>query len=181
MALVAAAGRYIAGFRRLLCAPLYAILAEIFQIKQALSLQQGRRQDELPSMLFRTFAVYIKLAMTKTRITLLVVAGLAAAYGLPSAIGSFFLDDVTYLFRVASFIVGLLLLVGAGLLVLERSAGAILLWLSAATYAAVMLVPAIHRHGIEAFSVLMGAFYLSLTVRIGLAAAAHFLVRRRHG
>mgnify|MGYP000591956827 CR=1 FL=1 len=64
MALVAAAGRYIAGFRRLLCAPLYAILAEILQIKQALNLRQGRRQDELPSMLFRTFAVYIKLGFS---------------------------------------------------------------------------------------------------------------------
>jgi len=29
--------------------------------KQALSLQQGRRQDAHPSMLFSTFSVYIKL------------------------------------------------------------------------------------------------------------------------
>lgn len=119
--------------------------------------------------------------MPKTRVALLVVAGLAAAYGLPSAVGSFFLDDVTHIFRVASFTVGLLLLAGAALLFLERRGGALLLWLSAATYAVVMLLPALQRHGLEAFSVLMGAFYLSLTVRIGLAVAAHVLVRRRHG
>ena len=119
--------------------------------------------------------------MTKTRIALLVVAGVAVAYGLPSAIGALFLNDVTQPFRVAGFVVGLLLLVGGGLLVFDRSVGVLLLWLSAAAYAAVMLVPAFHRHGTDALAVLMGAFYVSLTVRICLAAAAHFLVRRRQG
>lgn len=119
--------------------------------------------------------------MTKTRVALLVVAGLAAAYGLPSVVGSFFLDDVSDLFRAVSFIVGFFLVFGAALLALERRGGALLLWLSAATYAAVMLFPAFERHGTEAFSALMGAFYLSLTVRIGLAVTALVLVRRRHG
>jgi hypothetical protein len=56
--------RTFAGFHGLLCAQFYAILAQILQTKQALSLQQGRRQDERPSMLFRTFAVYITLGFT---------------------------------------------------------------------------------------------------------------------
>lgn len=55
--------RTFAGFRGLLCARAYAILAGILQRKQALSLQQGRRQDEHPSMLFRTFAVHITLEL----------------------------------------------------------------------------------------------------------------------
>lgn len=121
------------------------------------------------------------LTMTKTRVALLVVAGLAAVYGLPSAVWSFFLYDVTHLFRAASFIVGGLLVCGAVLLVFERRGGVLLLWLSATTYAAVVLFPAFERHGTEAFSALMGAFYLSLTVRVGLAVTALVLVRRRHG
>jgi len=112
---------------------------------------------------------------------LLVVAGLAAAYGLPSAAGAFFLDDVTQPFRFASLAVGAPLVVGAALLVLGRRGGAPLLWLSAATYAAVMLLPAFYRHGVDAFSVLMSAFYFSLAVRVGLAAAAHMLCWRCHG
>jgi hypothetical protein len=118
--------------------------------------------------------------MTNTRIALLVVAGLAAAHGLLSIIGPFFLDDVSQPFRVVSLIAGSLLLAGAGLLILERRGGAFLLWLSAATYAAVIVFPAIKRHGAGAFSVLMGAFYLSLIIRIGLAVAAQLLVRSRH-
>jgi hypothetical protein len=62
--------RTFAGFHGLLCAQFYAILAQIFQTKQALSLQQGRRQDERPSMLFRTFAVYIKFRFTAKTVAL---------------------------------------------------------------------------------------------------------------
>jgi len=41
-----------------------ALYSPKFLKKQALSLQLGRHQDERPSMLFRTFAVHITLAIT---------------------------------------------------------------------------------------------------------------------
>lgn len=119
--------------------------------------------------------------MTKSRASLLLVAAISAAYGLASLIGGLLLEDVTAPYRVVSFVVGGLLVAGAGLLILERISGAVLLWLSACVYALVMLIPSLQRHGIGGFSALMGAFYLSLGVRVCLAAAAHFLVRRRHG
>ena len=40
-------------------------IAQNYSIKQALSLQQGRRQDDYPSMLFRTFAVHIALGVMR--------------------------------------------------------------------------------------------------------------------
>ena len=40
---------------------LYAIFVRVLQTIQALSLLQGRRQDERPSILFRIFSVYITL------------------------------------------------------------------------------------------------------------------------
>jgi hypothetical protein len=119
--------------------------------------------------------------MTKSRATLLLVAVIAAGYGLASLVGGLFVEGVTASFRITSFVVGFLLVAGAGLLVFERMSGAVLLWLSASTYALVMLVPALQRHGSGAFSALMGAFYLSLAIRVVLAAFAHVLVRRRHG
>ena len=44
--------------------PRAAIVSQILETKQALSLQQGRHQDERPSMLFRTFAVCITLGLS---------------------------------------------------------------------------------------------------------------------
>jgi hypothetical protein len=52
---------------------------------------------------------------------------------------------------------------------------------SAAVYLFVQLLPGFQRHGIGIFSVLMGAFYVSVAVRIGLAVVAYYLVKERHG
>lgn len=119
--------------------------------------------------------------MTSIRRARWVVALLAAGYGLPSVFGALVLDDITLQFRLASLTIGALLVVGAILLLLEHRAGVVLLWLSAGIYALVMLLPALQRHGLAAFSVLMGTFYVSLSIRIVLAVAAHALLSRRHG
>lgn len=119
--------------------------------------------------------------MTKQRISILIMAGLAAAYGLPSVAMSFAIDDATPFFRITSLAVGILLMFGAISLVLGRRWSVPALWLSALIYAGVMLVPAFYRHGLEAFSVLMSAFYVSLAMRLALAAAAHLLLKRSHG
>lgn len=120
--------------------------------------------------------------MTKSHLGIWLVAVVSAGLGIPSAVGSFVMEDVTPLFRVASFVVGALLVVGAYLLVIERRVGVALLWLSATLYALLMLVPAFERHGLAAFTALMGAFYLSMAIRLGLAVAAHMVMQgRRHG
>lgn len=49
--------RTFAGLRGLLVAGRWAIVARIFQTKQARSLQQGKLHDEHPTMLFHTFSV----------------------------------------------------------------------------------------------------------------------------
>lgn len=116
--------------------------------------------------------------MTRTRLTLLAVASVAALYGLLSVAGAIFVAEVAPFFRGASFAIGSLLVLGAALLMCKPRWGVALLWVSAATYAAVMLLPAFYRHGIEAFSALMGAFYYSLAMRLMLAAIAHLLVAR---
>lgn len=119
--------------------------------------------------------------MRKTRAFVWLAAILAGAYGLPSLVGAFAVGDVTPLFRAASFVVGSLLVAGAVLLLRAPRVGVCLLWASAGLYALVMLVPSLQRHGVSAFSALMGAFYLSLGIRVALAAFAHAAVRVHHG
>ena len=119
--------------------------------------------------------------MGSSRVASLVVIVAAICYGAPSVIGAFLLQEVEPVFRVISFVVGGLSVLGGILLWRKHQASPWLLWLSAFIYAAVMLLPALYRHGLSAFSVLLGAFYLSLAVRLLIAGSAHVLLRRAHG
>jgi hypothetical protein len=117
------------------------------------------------------------LTTTRFRLPTSVLAAVAAAYGLPSVVMAFGIADATPFFRASSLLVGLLLVAGAFFLVLGNRWSVAALWVSAFIYAGVMLVPAFYRLGFDAFSFLANAFYISLAVRIALAAAAHALVR----
>jgi hypothetical protein len=114
----------------------------------------------------------------KNRRLLILIAGLAGGFGLPSLIGAFILDDVTPIFRVHSFLVGGFLVVGAVLLSKGRKAGVWLLWLSACIYFLMMFIPALYRHGSSVFSALMGMFYWSVASRLALAIIAQRILAR---
>lgn len=93
------------------CAPRDAIVGQILETKQVLSLQRGRRQDERPSMLFRTFAADIALdAMTQTKSLLVVriVLGIVAAIGMSIPIGITIKTDLDlkFLERTAKVVTG---------------------------------------------------------------------------
>jgi hypothetical protein len=119
--------------------------------------------------------------MTKRRYGLIFVAMTAALYGLASVLGGAFVKDIEVAYRVSSIATGLLLVGGAWLLWRRRPSGALLLWASAALYLLVQLLPGFRHHGMGIFSVLIDAFYISAAVRIGLAVAAHYLIKERRG
>lgn len=119
--------------------------------------------------------------MTKRRTALVVVATIAALYGLATLLVGSLVEDVEVAYRVSGIATGLLLVGGAWLLWRERPSGVLLLLISAAVYLLVQLVPGFQLYGIGIFSVLMDAFYVSVTVRIGLAVAAYYLMKERHG
>lgn len=110
----------------------------------------------------------------------MLVAVLAVSYGALSVYGAFALENITLPFRAAGLAVGVLLLVGGVLLFWKRASGVALLWVSAGVYALVVLVPAFQRHGSGAFSSLMGAFYVSLALRVAMAGVAHMALRACH-
>lgn len=119
--------------------------------------------------------------MTKNRLAISTVALLAAAFGLASVAGAILFADLTPLYRAMGATFGLLGVAGGWLVFRGHRLGVALLWVVAAAYTLVNLLPALQRHGMEAFSVLMSAFYVSVATRVGLAAAAHVLLRLRHG
>jgi hypothetical protein len=117
--------------------------------------------------------------MTKSRSALWGISLLAFVWGLASVIGAFAFEDITLQYKISGFMVGALLLAGAGLLLSGRKGGVVLLSLSAIIYAAV-LMPAFQRHGADALSHLMSTFYFTLAFRFGLATAAFVIVRGRY-
>jgi hypothetical protein len=119
--------------------------------------------------------------MTNSRLGLSIIGLLAAGFGLASVVGAFFFEDLTLLERVYGGSLGLLAAAGGWLVFRGRRIGVALLWLAAAIYTLVNLVPALQRHGAHAFSALMSAFYVSVALRVALAAAAHVLVGVRRG
>jgi len=109
---------------------------------------------------------------------LLIVAVLAAVPGLISVSGALFLDDVTPFLRVSSTTSGSLLLIGAWLLLLQRRWAVALFGLSATVYLLSILLPAFERHGSEAFSALMSAFYWSAGFRVFLPVTTLLVLKR---
>jgi peptidoglycan/LPS O-acetylase OafA/YrhL len=108
---------------------------------------------------------------------LVIVAILAAGHGAVAVGGALFMEDVTLMLRLSSFLSGAFLLVGAGLLLRQWRWSVLLLWLSAMVYFLSIVLPAFARHGSGAFSVLMNAFYWSVGFRVFLAIAAHLALK----
>jgi hypothetical protein len=121
------------------------------------------------------------LAMTKNRIALAVVVVIAAAYGATAVAVGIFWGDLTMPYRASAVASGLLLIGGAWLTWRGRFSGVVFLWASALLYILMQVVPAMQRHGNQAFSMLMNAFYVSVAIRVSLAAAGHYLLKARHG
>jgi hypothetical protein len=119
--------------------------------------------------------------MTKRRVAISAIALVATAFGSGAVVAAFLFDDLSVLARLGGACLGLLFVAGGWLVFLERRVGVALLWVGAAIYTFVNFVPALERHGTEAFSVLMNMFYVSVGLRVALATAAHLLVRPRHG
>jgi hypothetical protein len=119
--------------------------------------------------------------MTKTLLGLCIIGLLAAGFGLVSVVAAFFFEDLTLLARFYGGGLGLLTVAGGWLVFRRRRIGVALLWLAAAIYTLVSLVPALQAHGADAFSALMSAFYVTVALRVALAAAAHVLLGGRRG
>jgi hypothetical protein len=113
----------------------------------------------------------------KPVLALRAVALVALALGLIGIAGAVFLKDITPFLRSASMLVAALLVAAAWLLAHKRKTAVPLLWLSAAAYAAAIVLPALQRHGPSAFSVQMPAFYWSLGLRVLLAVLAEVAIR----
>ena len=119
----------------------------------------------------------VLLAMRRP-LPLLIIAILAAGIGAMSVGGALFMDDVEQTLRLSSFLSGVFLLIGSGMILRQSRWSVLLLWLSALVYFLSIVLPAIGRHGSGAFSVLMNAFYWSMGFRVFLAIAAQFSLKR---
>jgi hypothetical protein len=119
--------------------------------------------------------------MTKNRIALAVVVVIAAAYGVAAVAVGVFWGDLTMTYRASAVASGFLLIGGAWLTWHGRFSGVVFLWASALLYILMQIVPAMQRHGSQALSMMMNAFYVSVAIRVSLAAAAHYLLKGRHG
>jgi uncharacterized membrane protein len=119
--------------------------------------------------------------MTRKRVAIVTIAFGAAGFGLVSVLGAFLFDDLTVFYRLWGASLGLLQVIAGWFVFRERHLGVALLWVAAVLYTSVNLVPAFQRHGMEAFSVLMSAFYVSVAIRVAFATFAHWLVGPRHG
>jgi hypothetical protein len=118
--------------------------------------------------------------MTIRHLALSAVSLAAAIFGLVGVVGAFAVEGTPVLHATTAVVGGLLLIAGAWLMYRRRVTGVALVWASALVYALVQLVPAISRHGLGAFSVLMGTFYVSVAIRVAFALAGHVLLRARH-
>jgi len=105
-----------------------------------------------------------------------VLASVALVFGLITIAGALWLDGTSLFLRATSATAGALLVLAAWQLWLEKSSAVAILWLSAAVYFASIFIPALARHGAEAFSALNPAFYWSLFVRVVLPVLAYFVV-----
>ena len=119
--------------------------------------------------------------MMNNRLAISTVALGAGAFGFLSVAVGILLDDLTLMDRAIGLIFGLFEIVGGWLVFRGRRLGVALLWAAAAAYTLVNLLPALQRHGMDAFSILMSAFYVSVFIRAAFAVAAHLLLRPRHG
>jgi hypothetical protein len=119
--------------------------------------------------------------MTKNRVALAVVVVIAAAYGATAVAVGILWGDLTIPYRASAVASGLLLIGGAWLAWRGHFSGVVFLWASALLYILMQVVPAMQRHGSQALSMLMNAFYVSVAIRVSLAVAGHYLLKGRHG
>lgn len=106
------------------------------------------------------------------RYVLRAIAGLVALHGVVVVTGAVVLGDTTLFLRATALLSGAFLLIAGWLLIRERKAAVVLLWLSAAVYAFSMIYPGLLRYGSGVFGVLMATFYWSVGVRVAFAVSA---------
>ena len=116
--------------------------------------------------------------MAKDRLSLTLIAAIAAALGIATIFGVLLVDEVSAIHAVSAILSGVLLISGGWFLWLRCRVAIFLIWASTAVYAFVQLVPAIQQDGSGAFKALMSAFYISIAIRVGLAVAGQWLLRR---